>query len=143
MLPFRALPQTVFALALRFIVLTSLFKSFLCYSAAEAGATGTADRCGKMFLRHSIVLFFRIVSLVTPELGWQTAERTASAALRRLTPSYRWASLNSKSFMTSSNCWHTMSFKSLATVVVMSRTLPPKLRALIFPALFVESTEAV
>ena len=59
-------------------------------------------------------------------------------------PSLVWLSETVKSFITHSIDWHTMSFKSLATVVVMSRTLElPKLRWLILPALLVDRIEAL
>ena len=78
---------------------------------------------------HSIVLFFRIVSFVTPEAGTNAASRDFLAAFLRVTPSDIYASVNAKSFITQTKDWQTISFKSLDTVVVISRTeaLPPKL----------------
>ena len=82
------------------------------------------------------------MSVVTPELGVNTPVKAFFAALRYVKPSVSCSFVSEKSRMTQSKDEHTMSFKSLATVVVMSRVLPPKLRALIFPALLVDNIEA-
>lgn len=145
MLPLMALPQTLLATAFRFMALTSLAKSLELESfSAFFGATARTDLCGKIVFRHSIALFLRIVSFVTPEQTVKAFSRARLAALRYETPSVTYASVSVKSLSTHMSDWHTMSFKSLATVVVISRTLElPKLRALKLPRLFVDSTDAL
>ena len=117
----------------------------MCDYASLIGAIDRIPRCGKIFLKHSIDLFLRMVSLVTPEQGVNAVSKANFAAFLGIIPSYFYASVVSKSLITTISDWQTISFKSLATVVVISNTLAlaPKLRALILPALFVESTDVV
>jgi len=44
-------------------------------------------RCGKIVFRHSNVLFFLIVSLVTPELGVKLFSKAAFADFLKVIPS--------------------------------------------------------
>ena len=143
-LPFRALPQTFLGTALRLIALTTLVRSLLASaSEADGATTDWTYLCGKIVLRHSIVLFLRIVSFVTPDVAEKALVRAFFAAFLSVMPSAACSWETAKSRMTKKTDWQTISFKSLATVVVMSRTLlPPKLLALILPALLVDSIDA-
>ena len=104
--------------------------------------------CGKIVFKHSMVLFFRIDSFVTPDAGVKAESRAILAAFRGKIPSVTCAAEREKSrVMTHRSYWQTMSFKSLATVVVISSILaliplPPKLLALMFPALLDDRIEA-
>jgi hypothetical protein len=80
--PFKAFPHTVLCIALRLIVLTSLAKSFPYATpwSPPAGTTDMTARCGKIVLRHSVILFFLIVSFVTPEHDDRPASKASFAA---------------------------------------------------------------
>ena len=84
MLPLTALPHTALNVAFRLMIETNRAKSF----PSVLAEIDMAPLCGKIVFKHSIVLFLRIVSFVTPEAGTKAFSSAFLAAFRKDTPSY-------------------------------------------------------